>query len=49
LCKIDIKSKSLKELEEEFISFNYKKYNALQVYSWLHAKNIKNFDEMTDI
>ena len=37
------------KLEEYFLSIGEKKFKALQLYSWLYDKKIKNFDEITDI
>lgn len=45
---MDIKSLSLKEMEEEFEKLGEPKYRAKQVYKWLH-KGIRSFDEITDI
>lgn len=47
--KIDILDLTLKELEEKFLTLNLKKFNALQVYQWLHKKLVFNFDEFTNI
>ena len=45
----DIKSYSLKELEEEFVTeLNLPKFRAKQVYKWL-TLGVETFDEMTDI
>lgn len=45
--KIDIKSKTLSELQEDFVSQGLPRYKALQVYRWLH-RGVSSFDEMTD-
>ncbi len=46
---VDIKSYTLEELEEFIVSINEKKFVAKQIYSWLHQKNISDFDEMSNI
>lgn len=38
-----------KELEEYFININEKKFKATQVFEWIYRKNIRNFDDMTNI
>ncbi len=45
---MDIKSLTLKEMEDEFNKLGEPKYRAKQVYRWLH-KGIQSFDEITDI
>ena len=47
--KIDIKSLNIKELEEFVISIGDKKFRAAQIYQWLHAKLVTDFDDMTNI
>ena len=47
--KIDIRQFSLKELTEEFISFDEKSFRAKQVYSWLWKKGISDFNAMTNL
>lgn len=47
--KIDIMSLSLIELEEHLLNLNEKPYRAKQIFSWLHSKTVKTFDEMTDL
>ena len=45
----DIKSYSLKELEEEFVTeLNLPRFRAKQVYKWL-TLGVESFEEMTDI
>ena len=44
-----IYSLNIEELENYFLSIGEKKFKALQLYSWLYDKKIKNFDEITDI
>ena len=46
--KKDIKSMTLEEIIEDFISFGLKKYKAEQVFRWL-ANFTCSFDEMTDL
>ena len=48
MSKIDIKSLSVQELENEFRDKSIQKYRALQVYKWL-AKGVKDFSEMSDL
>jgi len=38
-----------KKLEEYFISINEKKFKATQVFEWIYRKNIRSFDEMTNL
>lgn len=47
--KIDIKTFSLKELEEEILALGESKFRAKQIFNWLHQKHIESFDEMTNI
>lgn len=47
--KIDIKSLTISELEEYLVSLNYKKYTGKQIFSWMHEKCVKSYDEMTNI
>jgi len=37
------------ELEKKCLELGFKKFNVKQIYSWLHQKNVKSFDEMTNI
>lgn len=37
------------ELEELCLALGLKKFNVKQIYSWLHQKNVNNFDEMSNI
>ncbi|MCL2201339.1 MAG: 23S rRNA (adenine(2503)-C(2))-methyltransferase RlmN [Oscillospiraceae bacterium] len=46
--KIDIKSMSLSEVEEYFVSIGEKSFRSKQVFSWLH-RGVRSFSEMTDI
>ncbi|MBI2252093.1 MAG: 23S rRNA (adenine(2503)-C(2))-methyltransferase RlmN [Armatimonadetes bacterium] len=47
--KINLKSLTLKELEEFIFSLGEKKFKALQIFKWIFQKGISNFDEMTDL
>jgi len=47
--KPNIRSLSLDELSEFFISHGEKAFRAQQVYEWLWKKHVRNFDEMTNI
>ncbi|NLZ80866.1 MAG: 23S rRNA (adenine(2503)-C(2))-methyltransferase RlmN [Clostridiales bacterium] len=47
--KKDIKSLSLKELEQEIVSLGDKSFRGKQIYQWMHIKHIDDFDEMTNI
>ncbi|MDE6182638.1 MAG: 23S rRNA (adenine(2503)-C(2))-methyltransferase RlmN [Eubacteriales bacterium] len=47
--KIDIKTFSLKELEEEILALKEPKFRAKQIFNWLHQKHIESFDEMTNL
>ncbi len=38
-----------KKLEEYFISNNDKKFRATQIFEWVYRKNIKSFDEITNV
>ena len=47
--KIDIFSLNLDELTEYVRSFGVQKYRALQIFDWLHKKNVKSFCDMTNL
>jgi 23S rRNA (adenine2503-C2)-methyltransferase len=47
--RIDIKSLSLKELQEAMAGMGKERFRALQVYKWLWQKGVTSFDEMTNI
>lgn len=47
--KVDIKSLDLEQLTEYVVSLGLKGFNAKQIYSWLHQKNVVSFDEMTNL
>lgn len=40
---------TVEELEEYFLSIGEKKFKAIQLFTWLYSKKIKNFDEATDM
>ncbi|MBS6397467.1 MAG: 23S rRNA (adenine(2503)-C(2))-methyltransferase RlmN [Clostridiales bacterium] len=46
---IDIKSLTLKELQEEIEKLGDKKFRAKQIYSWMHEKLADDYSQMTDI
>ena len=46
---IDIKSYNLAQLEEYLVSIGEAKYRAGQIFEWIHKKNIKDIDEMSNI
>lgn len=46
---IDIRNKTIEELQEEFVAFGEKSFRAKQVYSWLWEKAAQSFDEMTNL
>jgi 23S rRNA (adenine2503-C2)-methyltransferase len=47
--KIDVKSLSLEELEQEITGVGSEKFRALQIYKWLWQRNVRSFEEMTNI
>ena len=47
--KIDIKSLTMEELEQELVKLGEKKFRAKQVYQWLHEKLAEDFDQMTSL
>lgn len=47
--KIDILGLSLKRLQEVFIIMGLKKFNATQVFEWLHSKMEFDFDNFSNI
>lgn len=44
-----IYSKTLKQLENEMLELNQKKYRATQIFSWLYQKKVDDFSKMSDI
>ncbi len=47
--KKDIKSRTLAELKDELCALGMQSFRAKQVYSWLHEKQVLNFDDMTNL
>ena len=47
--KIDIKSLTMEELEQELVKLGEKKFRAKQVYQWLHEKLAEDFGQMTSL
>jgi len=47
--KKDIKSLTIEELKEYFVSLGEKAFRAGQVFSWLHEKRVKNYEEMSNL
>lgn len=47
--KIDIKSLTYEQLEENILALGEKKFRSGQIFSWLHEKRVKTFDEMTNL
>ncbi len=47
--KKDIKSFTLAELTEEFLSLGEKKFRANQVFEWLHKRGATEFSQMTNL
>lgn len=47
--KTDIKSLSLRELEEEFAGMGEKPFRAKQTYEWMHGKLVRSFEEMSNL
>ena len=46
---MDIKSMTLEELQEYFISLGEKSFRAKQVYQWMHEKLASGYDEMSNL
>ncbi len=47
--RIDVKSLTLAELEQEMQGMGSEKFRALQVYKWLWQRHARTFDDMTNI
>jgi len=47
--KKDIKSFTIEELTEEFLSLGEKKFRATQVFDWLHKRGVTEFSQMTNL
>lgn len=49
MSKIDIRSLSASQLEDEFNKRNLPRFRSSQVYDWLQNKGVMSFDEMTNL
>ena len=49
MAKIDIKSMNINELEDLLKELGEPKFRAKQIFDWLHAKQVDNFEEMTNL
>ena len=49
MSKKNILSYSYENLEKELLELDFKKFNAKQIFEWLHKKITRKFDEMTNI
>ncbi len=47
--KVDIQSMTLPKLEDFCIQMGLPKFRAGQIFQWLHQKQVKSFDEMTNL
>lgn len=47
--KIDIIGMNLEEMVTTFVGLGLKKFNATQVFDWIHNKMVFNFDEFSNI
>lgn len=47
--KTDIKSLSLREVENLILTLNLQKFRAKQIYEWLHKSGVFSFDDMTNL
>ncbi|MEA4972571.1 MAG: 23S rRNA (adenine(2503)-C(2))-methyltransferase RlmN [Candidatus Metalachnospira sp.] len=47
--RIDLRSLTLDELQNEMSTIGEAKYRATQIYRWLHARFANTFDEMSDL
>lgn len=47
--QINLLNLSLKELETLIVSLGMKKFNAKQIFSWLHEKQVRDINDMTNI
>ena len=45
----DLKSLNLNEIKKELALINEKPFRAKQIFSWIHQKNVKSLDEMTNL
>lgn len=49
MSRKNILSYSYENLEKELLELEFKKFNAKQIFEWLHKKITRKFDEMTNI
>lgn len=49
LGKIDMKSLTLKMLEEKLTELGQPKFRGKQIFDWIHKKRVSDFDEMTNL
>lgn len=49
MCKRDLLSLNVEEIENYILNIGEKKFRAVQIFNWLHQKNITNIDLMTNI
>ena len=47
--KVDIKSLSLTQLQEEMAALGEKPFRAVQLYQWMHQKLARDYDSMTNL
>jgi len=47
--KVDLKSFTLKEIQDIIVYFCYEEFRGTQIFNWIHKKNVNNFNEMTNI
>ena len=47
--KLDIKSLSLPQLQEELTALGEKPFRARQLYQWMHQKLARDYDSMTNL
>lgn len=47
--KINILNLTYNDLEKNLLELGFKKFNAKQIFNWLHSKIIRKIDEMTNI
>lgn len=49
MCKRDLLSLNVEEIENYILNIGEKKFRAVQIFNWLHQKNITNIDLMTNV
>lgn len=47
--KVDLRSFTLEKLKSELENMGEKPFRAKQIYGWLHQKQVRDFDDMTNI